>query len=163
MDAQPRKRPPLLRLDRLDQEVQPLHAVEPWIGILLQRLLSIYAQLRKATQENAERDLGFQTSQGSSQAEVDTFAKADVRIGVSIDKELVRVLELALVVVGRVQLDHEHLLRGDHLPSEPDFGSRYTTGLDNRAAIPEHLFDRHRNRRWIGAQCLLGVGMLIQT
>ena len=46
-------------LDRLDQKVQPLHTVEPWIGILLQGLLWIYAQLRKATQENAERDLGF--------------------------------------------------------------------------------------------------------
>jgi hypothetical protein len=49
----------LRRLDRLDQKVQPLHTVEPWIRILLQRLLWIYAQLRKATQENAERDLGF--------------------------------------------------------------------------------------------------------
>ena len=46
-------------LGRLDQKVQPLHTVEPWIGILLQGLLWIYAQLRKATQENAERDLGF--------------------------------------------------------------------------------------------------------
>ena len=73
---------------------------------------------------------------------MDTLAKSDVGVGVSIDEKLVRVLELALVVVGRVQLDHEHLLRSDHLPSEPDFGSRYTTGLDNRAAIAEHLFDR---------------------
>jgi hypothetical protein len=51
----------LRRLGRLDQKVQPLHTVEPWIGILLQRLLWIYAQLRKATQENAERDLRFQS------------------------------------------------------------------------------------------------------
>ncbi len=52
----------LRHLDRLYQKVQPLHTVEPWIGILLQRLLWIYAQLRKVTQENAERDLRFQAS-----------------------------------------------------------------------------------------------------
>ena len=46
----------LRRSGRLDQKVQPLHTVEPWIGILLQRLLWIYPQPGKATRENAERD-----------------------------------------------------------------------------------------------------------
>jgi hypothetical protein len=126
-------------------------------------LLWIYAQLRKATQENAERDLGFQTSQGGSQTEVDSLAKSDVGVGVSIEEKLARVLEPAVVMVGRVQLYHEHLLRGDHLLSEPDFGGRYTTGLYNRATIAEHLFDRPRNCRWIGTQRSLGLGVLIQT
>jgi hypothetical protein len=76
-----------------------LHTVEPWIGMLLQRLPSIYPQLRKATQENAQRDPGFQAGQRSSQTEVDPLSKSNVGVGVSIDEEVLGVLELALVVV----------------------------------------------------------------
>ena len=89
---------------------------------------------------------------------MDPLPKSNVGVGVSIDEELVRVLELALVVVGRVQPDDEHLSWGDHLLPKLDFSCRQTASVDDRATIAEHLFNRPRNRRWIGAQHSLGLG-----
>src|SRR5262249_40558040 len=112
----------------LHQQVQASRAVERWVGIRLPGVGWIHSHMGEAAQRQPERDPGFEPGEGSAQAEVDPLAEPDMSIGLTCNKEVARMLELALVMVGREEPNVDKLPRGDPLPPDLDGDGGHTGG-----------------------------------
>src|SRR5215472_12425706 len=155
--------PPRDMSSALHPEVKRPGAVESGIEIALQRIRRIHAYLCVPAKQRGEGDPGLKASQRGAEAEVDALAKPDVGVGLPVYHEVVGLLELAFVAVGRQQPGHDQLLGRDGLSSKPDL-SRGCPGKQAKgAAIPEHFLDCKRDAPLVGAQSSLRPGVLIEA
>ena len=107
------------------------------LGAVLQCRRVVQSDSIEPVQQSAERDLRFEPGQWGAETVVDSVAESQVRVGIPVDVQPVRLIELVRVVIRRQQCDHNELAAGYcHLADKDGLGGESQRGDIERALEP---------------------------